>query len=195
MGESIDDPRQDRWVFAYGSLLWNPGFAFQESQRATLRGYHRSLCIFSHVHRGTADRPGLVFGLDRGGACVGLAYRVSGRDWPSVIDYLRDREQVTAIYREAEASIRLQDGRSVQAVSFVVDRNHAQYAGKLELATVERLVRQGVGISGDNVAYVLNTHAHLIQLGITDAPLASLSRALAHSSSDASASTAASEGS
>ena len=195
MGESIDEQRQDRWVFAYGSLLWNPGFAFQERQRATLRGYHRSLCIFSHVHRGTVDRPGLVFGLDRGGSCVGLAFRVEGGDWDSVIDYLREREQVTAIYREATASVRLQDGRSVDAVTFVVDRSHNQYAGKLELATVETLVRQGVGISGDNVAYVLNTHAHLLELGISDVPLTSLSRALAQSSSRASASTAASEGS
>jgi cation transport regulator ChaC len=90
----------DRWVFGYGSLMWRPGFAFEEKRIATIHGYHRSLCVYSHVHRGTAEAPGLVLGLDRGGSCQGVAFRVRDENWNEVIDYLREREQVTSIYLE-----------------------------------------------------------------------------------------------
>ncbi|MBV9246385.1 MAG: gamma-glutamylcyclotransferase, partial [Methylobacteriaceae bacterium] len=90
----------DFWVFGYGSLMWRPGFAFVERQLATVRGYHRALCVYSHVHRGTPDRPGLVLGLDRGGACRGVAFHVAGEKWAETIAYLRGREQVTMVYRE-----------------------------------------------------------------------------------------------
>jgi cation transport protein ChaC len=90
----------DRWVFGYGSLMWRPGFAFEEKRIATIHGYHRSLCVYSHVHRGTQEAPGLVLGLDRGGSCQGVAFRVRDENWNEVIDYLREREQVTSIYLE-----------------------------------------------------------------------------------------------
>ena len=166
------------WVFAYGSLLWNPGFTFRERQRAIVRGYHRSLCIFSHVHRGTAEVPGLVLGLDRGGSCVGAAYRVDERQWPETLSYLRAREQVTPIYKEASLSIRTEDGRNVSAIAYVADRAHHQYAGRLAYEDLERLVRQGAGVSGRNVDYVLNTHEHLVQMGIRDPSLAYLAARL-----------------
>ena len=89
------DEGQDFWVFGYGSLIWNPGFDHLEAAKARLPGYHRALCVRSHVHRGTPERPGLVFGLDRGGSCVGMAFRVSGDKRGEVLDYLRARELVT----------------------------------------------------------------------------------------------------
>lgn len=166
------------WVFAYGSLLWNPGFSFAERTPARVRGYHRSLCILSHVHRGTPESPGLVLGLDRGGACNGVAYGVRAEEWPETLAYLRRREQVTAIYREVQLQAQLTDGRRVAAVAYVVDRSHPQYAGRLSAERIEELVRQGQGRSGDNTSYVLSTHAHLVEMGVRDPILDRLAAAL-----------------
>ena len=113
---SRDEPDRpapgDLWVFGYGSLLWNPGFGFAEARAARLVGHHRALCITSHRYRGTVERPGLVLGLDRGGSCLGLAYRVDAADAAAVRDYLREREMVTGAYREGLRPVRLADGVS-----------------------------------------------------------------------------------
>src|SRR5690606_16263770 len=95
------------WVFGYGSLMWRPGFDYEERREAVLYGAHRRLCIYSHFHRGTPERPGLVLGLDRGGSCRGIAYRVAAADYTAVLDYLRGREQVTGVYREVTRRVRL----------------------------------------------------------------------------------------
>ena len=177
--EEIHASRQsDLWVFGYGSLMWRPGFDFAERQLAWLRGYHRALCIYSHVHRGTPERPGLVLGLDRGGSCRGVAFRVEAVKAEATLAYLRAREQVTSVYVERRVRLRLDDGREVEALTYVVDRRHDQYAGKLPLETIIRYVREGVGESGDNPAYVLNTHRHLAELSLRDPVLAHLVRAL-----------------
>lgn len=169
----------DIWVFGYGSLIWRPGFAFVERHPATLRGYHRSLCVLSHVHRGTRERPGLVLGLDRGGACRGVVYRVAAAEVDAVIAYLREREQATAVYLERYTPVRLDDGRTVRALVYVADRGHEQYAGRLPQEELLRLVRQGVGVSGPNPDYVRHTHEHLVALGVRDGLLEWLDRALA----------------
>src|SRR5687767_8101396 len=98
MNAQFDD-KNDLWVFGYGSLIWRPGFDFIERAPARLIGAHRALCVLSHVHRGTPERPGLVLGLDRGGACRGVAFRVAGAHRAETIAYLRSREQVTMVYR------------------------------------------------------------------------------------------------
>src|SRR5579863_1684469 len=97
----------DLWVFGYGSLVWRPGFTFTDRQVATVRGYHRALCVYSHVHRGTPERPGLVLGLDRGGSCRGMAFRVAANHAEETIAYLRAREQVTSVYKELHLQARL----------------------------------------------------------------------------------------
>ena len=169
----------DLWVFGYGSLMWRPGFGFVESHPAVLHGYHRSLCIFSHVHRGTPETPGLVLGLDRGGRCRGMAFRVAATEAAATLAYLREREQATSVYLERQVRVRLADGRDVRAVTYVVDRRHAQYAGRLPAEDLARLVRQGIGISGANPDYVQATHARLIEMGVSDPVLAGLAKRLA----------------
>ena len=158
----------DFWVFGYGSLMWRPGFAHTETCRARLHGFHRSLCVWSHIYRGTRERQGLVLGLDRGGSCVGLAFRVPSELREEVLAYLRDRELVTSVYLERMLPIRLEGGDSAVAVAYVVDRGHEQYAGALEEAEAARIVYGAVGQAGPNEDYVLNTVAHLQALGIRD---------------------------
>ena len=158
----------DFWVFGYGSLMWRPGFAHTETRKARLHGYRRALCIHSHVHRGTPDRPGLVLGLDRGGSCLGLAFRVPGELQREVVDYLRERELVTNVYLERRVGIRLEDGSAVEALTYVVDRSHGQYAGSMDIDHAAQQVSASVGQSGPNVDYVRNTVEHLQALGIRD---------------------------
>src|ERR1700684_900950 len=102
---------EDLWVFGYGSLMWRPRFRFLERVPARLMGLHRSLCVFSFVHRGTPERPGLVLGLDRGGMCRGVAFRVVAAKREKTIAYLRGREQVTAVYLETTRRIELEDAK------------------------------------------------------------------------------------
>ena len=156
------------WVFGYGSLMWNPGFVFEERVLARAFGYRRSLCIRSWVHRGSKQSPGLVLGLDRGGSCRGVAFRVGDSQRDAVLDYLRERELVTNVYLERIMPVALDGGRRVQAVTYVVDRTHRQYAGALEVTEAARIVHSAVGQSGPNDAYVFNTLAHLRQMGIRD---------------------------
>ncbi|MER9297998.1 gamma-glutamylcyclotransferase [Mesorhizobium sp. M0621] len=169
----------DFWVFGYGSLIWRPGFAHVETQRARLHGYRRSLCVYSFVHRGTRERPGLVLGLDRGGSCIGLAFRVPGDLRDEVITYLRERELVTNVYLERLLKIRLDGGRTVEAVAYIVDRQHEQYAGALDAAEAAAVVRGAVGQSGINEDYVLSTLEHLEALGIRDHWLEDVARRVA----------------
>ncbi|MBK8456640.1 MAG: gamma-glutamylcyclotransferase [Phyllobacteriaceae bacterium] len=158
----------DLWVFAYGSLMWRPGFEAVEARRARLAGYRRALCVSSHVHRGTRERPGLVLGLDRGGACVGRAFRVDAAKSVETLAYLRERELVTNVYHERHVSLTLDDGRRIGAVAYVVDRGHEQYAGSLNAEEAASRVIGAAGISGVNVDYVLATVEHLRELGIRD---------------------------
>lgn len=182
----------DLWVFGYGSLMWRPGFDHVERQPAHLHGYHRSLCIFSHVHRGTPDAPGLVLGLDRGGRCRGVAFRVEAANVAATLGYLREREQATAVYIERRVKLRLDDGRAPEALTYVADRRHPQYAGRLPVDDLLRLVKQGIGISGANPDYVRATHQHLIEIGVSDRVLARIAASLSQDDRSArSASTAA----
>ena len=163
----------DLWVFAYGSLMWRPGFDYLERRPARVIGAHRSLCVLSHRHRGTPERPGLVLGLDRGGTCRGIAYLVAEAKRAATVAYLREREQDTKVYREAMRTIWLlgEDERQVEALCYVVDRAHPQYAGRMSLDQQLHHVRQGHGQSGANRDYVLSTVQELESLGFRDAGL------------------------
>lgn len=167
----------DIWIFAYGSLMWRPGFSFLEAAPARLAGYSRHFCVTSVHHRGTPQRPGLVLGLDRGGSCEGIAYRVSAAEAAGVLAYLRAREQVNGVYREARLPVELHaaggtcDPRIVTAVAYLVERAHPSYAGHLSLAQQARLIRAARGLSGVNLDYVINTLRHMAKLGIREPEL------------------------
>ena len=163
----------DLWVFGYGSLIWRPGFEFFERLEARLVGAHRSLCVYSFVHRGTPERPGLVLGLDQGGACRGMAYRVAAARRAETIAYLRAREQVPMVSRDSVRSIWLKSdpNRRVSALTYTVDRRHPQYAGRLTLEQQLHHVRQGHGRSGANRDYVIATVAALEQMGMRETGL------------------------
>jgi cation transport protein ChaC len=153
--------------------MWRPGFAFLERVPARLIGLHRALCVYSFVHRGTPERPGLVLGLDRGGMCRGIAFRVAASARAKTVAYLRGREQVTTVYLETVRRIELEEPvrRQVRALCFIVDRSHVQYAGRLTLSECVHHVRQGHGRSGANRDYVLETVQALEALGYRETDL------------------------
>lgn len=172
----------DLWVFGYGSLMWRPGFEFIEKRPARLNGAHRALCVISHFHRGTPEKPGLVLGLDQGGSCRGIAFRVAEKFREQTIQYLREREQVTSVYLEKYRLVDLLDGERnrVSAVCYLVDRGHAQYSGALTLEEQLAYVKRGHGKSGNNPDYVLATVEALRSLGIRDRGLEWLADRLKH---------------
>ncbi len=171
---SQGDPSEgELWVFGYGSLMWRPGFEFIEQVPARLIGEHRALCVYSFDHRGTPEKPGLVLGLDRGGACRGVAFRVAARLRNHTVEYLRSREQTTSVYHEVTRSVWLDNEprQRVSALAYVVDRGHVQYAGRLSLTEQLRYVRQGHGRSGNNRDYVLETVKSIEKQGFRDGQL------------------------
>jgi glutathione-specific gamma-glutamylcyclotransferase len=168
-------PEGSLWVFGYGSLMWRPGFAYARRCKAMLRGWRRSLCVFSHVYRGSPERAGLVLGLDRGGACLGVAFEVNPALRETTIRYLREREQATAVYLERIAPITLECGERVPALTYVADRLHRQYAGRLDREAMLAYVRAGKGQSGDNAEYILATCDHLRAMDVRDRDLEWLS--------------------
>lgn len=167
---------RDLWVFGYGSLMWRPDFPFAERGLATLDGWRRSFCLWSVKYRGTPEAPGLVLGLDAepGAACAGVAFRVAAADAAAVHAALRARELVTYAYAEAFLPLRLWTGATVEALAYVVDRSHPQYAGDLPLAEQAAVIARAAGPMGSNRAYLDSTLAHLAELGIDDPALAAL---------------------
>lgn len=160
----------DLWVFGYASLMWHPGFAHAEAVHARLPGFHRALCVYSVHYRGTSARPGLVFGLDQGGACDGMAFRVAADDRLAGLRYLHGRELVTGAYRPERHAVGLRDGsgRAPRALCYVADHRARQYAAGHAPAEQAAIVRESRGAHGRNIDYVLATARHLHELGIRD---------------------------
>ncbi len=156
----------DFWVFGYGSLMWQPGFAFTEARPALLRGYHRDFCIFSHHYRGTPAAPGLVLGLAPGGSCRGLAFRVACGEADRVRAYLDERELIGYAYLPRTLPVAIK-GASVAAYTFVADSGHPQYAGNLGIEAAAEIIMRAEGVAGLNRDYLINTVRRLERDGIT----------------------------
>jgi cation transport protein ChaC len=160
----------DVWFFAYGSLMWDPGFVPVEVQPARLYGYHRAFCVRSRHYRGTAAAPGVVLGLDRGGSCHGRALRVAERDRAHVFEYLAEREMPEAIYTCQRVRLAL-GRRRVDGYALVVNRDNFLYAGRLSEAEIARIIVNSEGGRGRNRDYLASTVRHLDDLGIGDGPM------------------------
>lgn len=170
----------EHWVFAYGSLMWDPGFPVAECVEARVSGFARRFCMQSVVYRGTVAAPGLVLALDEepGSHCTGLALRVSAPEWPETIAALRERELATYAYREETLDLDLSDGRRVPGLAYVMRREHEQYVRDLSPADQARIIASATGERGPNRDYLFNTTRHLTQIGITDPDLDDLARAV-----------------
>ncbi|HTT80872.1 MAG TPA: gamma-glutamylcyclotransferase [Stellaceae bacterium] len=155
------------WLFAYGSLMWNPGFAAAERLPARLYGYHRRFCLYSRDYRGTPERPGLVLGLDRGGSCHGIAYLLPPERTAEVLDRIWAREMTGMVYRMRRLTVRTPDG-PVAAYACVVRRDSPDYAGRLSPDEAARLLAHAKGGRGSGRDYLAQTLHHLETVGIAD---------------------------
>nr|WP_255675929.1 gamma-glutamylcyclotransferase [Pusillimonas sp. MFBS29] len=173
-------PDQDLWLYGYGSLIWRPEFDFAEKRIALLHGYHRALCLWSRVNRGTPDQPGLVFGLDTGGSCQGVVFRIPAGDVPTTMEALWRREMPSGAYIPKWLNCRTRDG-SVSALAFTMNRNTDAYVSGLPVERLVQIVRNAHGSYGPCIEYVLETAQALKQSNIHDKRLQHLVGALRHS--------------
>lgn len=163
------------WVFAYGSLMWNPDIPYAEAAPALVFGYHRSFCVYSYDYRGSRERPGLVLGLDRGGACRGVALRLAPADAASALALLWAREMTDLVYDLRPVAARI-GGCRVRSLAFVVRRDHPDYAGRLPAEAAARLIARASGSRGACRAYLAEAIRHLEAVGLADAGLRRLGR-------------------
>jgi cation transport protein ChaC len=182
-GDAASDPLQGierlraSWVFAYGSLIWHPGFEYAERHLVRVHGYHRAFCITSTVYRGTPESPGVVLGLDRGGSCHGVAYRIRPGEEEEVVEALYQREMPHHVYTPRMLPVRLPSGSCVQALTFVARRDHPSYL-RLSRDEVLRRLSSCRGGRGHNRDYAINTWHALREWGIDDAGLGVIAREL-----------------
>jgi cation transport protein ChaC len=162
------------WVFGYGSLMWRPDFPYIRSAQAVLGGYHRSFCVYSHVWRGTVERPGLVLGLTPGGSCRGVAFQVAAERREEVLEYLHERELGTYAYLPLTLDVDLAGGETVGAYSFVADTDHPQYAGDLPRDEAVAIIMEASGKGGLNRDYLINTVKELDRHGYAEPQLRDL---------------------
>ena len=170
MNVQPDPTAAELWVFAYGSLMWKPGFQFAERRRARLDGYRRSFCMWSIHHRGSRENPGLVLALDRHPdfSCEGIAYRIKDEERSATVTYLRERELISSAYQERFETIQLDDETTVNALAYVMNTSHEQYTGDLPLETQARVIANAVGGMGPNDEYLFSTINHLDEMGCPD---------------------------
>lgn len=157
------------WVFGYGSLLWDPGFAPTQTVKARLHDYHRSFCMLSIHHRGSEEDPGLVLALDAepGAQCTGVAFQIAEEEEGEVLASLRERELISSAYYEDHVDLTTDGGDTIRALAYIINRDHRQYC-QLDLETQAQMIARASGGRGPNTEYLYNTAAHLTELGIRD---------------------------
>jgi len=171
-------PPGDVWVFGYGSLIWNPLITFAERRLAKVYGLHRSFCLWSRIGRGTPQQPGLVLGLDHGGSCAGLAYRIEAQHAREELRLLWRREMVTGAYVPTWVKARTSQG-AVPAIAFVINHRSVAYAGKQSTPAAARCIATASGLHGPCTEYLVRTLRGLREHGIEDHALCAVERELA----------------
>lgn len=167
----------DLWIFGYGSLIWRPEFDYIESRPARVHGYHRALCLWSRVNRGTPEQPGLVFGLDKGGSCQGKVFRIEATQAPQILLALWRREMPSASYIPRWLNCHTAQG-TVQGLVFTMDRRLDGYVPGLPIDEIIPIVRRSHGRYGACSDYVLQTAEALERVGILDRKLRAIARRL-----------------
>jgi len=163
----------DPWVFGYGSLMWNPAFHFVERRVALIHGYHRRFCLWTTLGRGTPERPGLMLGLEPGGSCRGVAYRIAGEIARDELTILWSREMIGGAYRPRLVKAKTDRG-AVRAIAFVIERGHERYAGRLPATRIAEVIAGAAGELGHCRDYLFDTVAHLEALGLAEGPMHAL---------------------
>ncbi|HVL10742.1 MAG TPA: gamma-glutamylcyclotransferase [Burkholderiaceae bacterium] len=166
-------PDGDVWLFGYGSLIWNPMIRYAERRPAVIYGFHRGFYLYSRVNRGTYEYPGLVLGLDRGGCCRGIAFRIAREDLAEEFRVLWRREMLTGAYLPRWAPVQ-SEGQRFSALTFIMNRTHEGYAGRLPDTVIVDRLRNASGAFGPAYEYLYRTLLGLRQHGIDDPYLARL---------------------
>jgi cation transport protein ChaC len=161
------------WIFGYGSLIWNPLLEFDEQLLVTLHGYRRRFCLKTELSRGSPDNPGLLLGLEPGGSCRGIAYRVAGDSLEDELRLLWKREMVTGAYDPRWVTLR-GSGKTIHGLAFVMNRGYPFYAGGLDDEQTARMLAAACGPLGTCAEYLFRTHSGLVSHGIDDPHLAAL---------------------
>ena len=171
------DAGEGVWLFAYGSLIWNPALHFDQRRLARVHGWHRSFCLSTKAGRGTPDKPGLVLGLDRGGACTGAAFHVPEALTKDELSLLWRREMLSGSYRPRWVRVRGADGTPFgHAITFTIRRDGEHYAGCLSRDDIVRRLASACGALGSSADYLFHTRDGLRSLGIVDTGIEDLAR-------------------
>lgn len=158
------------WVFAYGSLIWNPAFHFADRVVGRVYGFHRRFCLWAHLGRGSPEQPGLMLGLERGGSCQGVAYHIAADAVHEELDVIWRREMISSAYVPRWVRVHTPSGL-VQALTFTIEPHHERYARGLTDDEAAAAIATASGFLGACADYLINTVDHLAELGIHDQPL------------------------
>ncbi len=156
------------WIFAYGSLIWNPVFEYNDRQIVMLDGWHRSFCIWAPVGRGTPKQPGLVLALEQSGHCCGVAYQIEAD--PSELLLLWRREMVVGSYIPRWVEVETSE-QKLDAIAFTVNPQHSLYAANLSLLQTAAAISRALGSLGSCTTYLMQTIEGLADCGIVDVEL------------------------
>ena len=166
-------PTEDVWVFGYGSLMWNPEMDFVERRTARLLGWHRRFCLWQWRYRGSKSNPALMMALDRGGSCVGIAFKIAAPDVSLKLAKVWEREMMGKGYRPRWVRVQV-DGNSLKAITFVADQKSYRYAGRLDESLVAKHIATACGPSGPNAEYLLEALLQCQEIGVRDRTLVRL---------------------